>query len=99
MKCTKCHQEFTEQDKSQVNYNEFMGKYSHRMCPGTACAICGEEIADFSQAKKGACGQGWQHNSCKPTPIRPQSAAIEQALRDEMEEEAGYDASSWIVRH
>lgn len=98
MKCTKCNQEFAEQDKSQGNYREFMGKYSHRMCPGTSCNICGEEITDFSQATKGAAGQGWQHRDCKPCKINGESRSIRQALRDEVEESRGYDPDSWIVR-
>ncbi len=92
--CNDCGREISAEDKANANWHESMGKYYHRMCcPGTTCAICGEAIVDFKGAKRNAL-MGWQHKSCKPVAISPETRKAEQvALRDEMEEERG-----WIVR-
>jgi hypothetical protein len=94
MKCSECGREFTKDDEYNANFSEYMGKYSHRMCPGMSCKICGEEIADFAKAKKGAGGQGWQHKSCKPATIRTSQAGREAKLRDEEAQDRG-----WIRRY
>jgi hypothetical protein len=90
MKCSECGSEFTESDKYNANFSEYMGSYYHRMCPGTDCKICGREIADFAQAKKGAGGLGWQHKTCKPVAIRGDQSGREAKLRDEEAQDRGW---------
>jgi len=88
MKCYKCNQEFTQEDKDKANFKSYMGKYSHRMCPGTFCTVCNEEIATYGEAKKTAAnlGTGWQHKNCELRISRTESSSEE------------YNASSWIVK-
>jgi hypothetical protein len=95
MKCSECQQAFTKADEADGNYTEYMGAYSHKMCPGTSCKICGKEIADFAKAKKAPGGQGWQHKSCKPVAIRGDQSGRNAKLR----EEAQQDRGGWIKRY
>jgi hypothetical protein len=95
MKCSECQQEFTKQDESDGNFSEYMGAYSHRMCPGTTCKICGKEIKSFADAKKAPGGQGWQHKNCKPAAIRASQVGRDAKLRDEEAQDRG----GWIKRY
>ena len=86
MKCKNCNQEFTASDKQSANFVGSSGDYSHKMCPGTKCQICKQEIAEHAQAKRTAL-MHWQHRTCKPVRItRPDNTVTEPK------------ASSWIAR-
>ena len=88
MNCTKCHKEFTDSDKSERNWKEYMGEYSHKVCPGiTICTVCNSEIADYSAAKKTPAnlGTGWMHKTCT---FKVQN----------MGNETQAQPSSWIVK-
>ena len=63
--CYNCKQEFTKEDEYQANFTESFGRFSHKMCPGTACSVCGEEIATYAQAKRRPASTSWMHKSCK----------------------------------
>ena len=89
MKCRECNQEFTAEDKAKVNYkgSDFMG-FAHKVCPGTKCAACGNEIKSFSDAKRSpaSLGSGWMHKGC------------EYRISLSKQAEPQNDPSSWIVR-
>ena len=86
--CTICEKEFTKEDMDTMNWREEWGnEYYHRMCPGTACTVCGEPIEGPSNAEvtPANVGTGWKHKGCTYSlELKP------------METEC--DAASWIVK-
>ena len=86
-KCTKCQQEFTEQDKVDANYREEPGcKYSHIRCPGTfhRCHICGQEIRDDQGQKAVRTPLGYIHDGCTLPKVKRESTKA--------------NPSSWIAK-
>lgn len=91
--CKTCGKEITKEDEKRANWHEYMGTLTHRMCPGTKCALCDKEITEYRDAKRNAL-MAWQHKSCKPAAISAESRkAYAARLWDEEKEERG-----WIVK-
>ncbi len=59
MKCSKCGGEI----RDDGNWREFMGEYSHRICPGAilVCHFCGKTIPEGEEIKTSL---GYKHSSC-----------------------------------
>lgn len=84
MKCAKCNQEFTEQDKKDGNFRQglWADEMIHRECPDEQliCHICGEPV----EKSKNVGTKAWpRHEGCFLN-LKP--------------EETEAEPSSWIVR-
>lgn len=82
--CKNCNKEFTQEDKDNANWREFLGDYYHRRCPGTfhICDFCSEEIRDDQGQEAVRVPGGYIHKGCTWTPGGPIEA----------------NPSSWIVK-